>query len=171
MARRQGTRAAPVRGGFTLVEALLASAILALVIVSVTIPFTSASQNEQAGGRQTLATSLAEEMMEEILSKPFYDPNGYVTPGPDPGESSRGLYDNLDDYHGYSEAAGSIRNAAGDLCTDPLSYGLSRSVAAEYVYVSGQDTSGPPTFIRVTVTVSYRNQPVVRLVRLAYCVP
>ena len=45
---------------------------------------------------------------------------------------------------------------------------LAREVKATYVYVAGQDTGGPPTFIRVTVTVKYRDNPNVTLTRLVY---
>ena len=72
--------------GFTLMEALLATAILAMAIFAITMPFSTAAASEQLDGRQTLAVALAQEMMEEILAKPFDDPNGASTPGPEPGD-------------------------------------------------------------------------------------
>jgi MSHA pilin protein MshD len=156
------------RQGFTLIEALVAATILAITVTAVTLPFTAGAQNEQDSARLTLAVAYAQELMEEILSRPFDDPGGGMTPGPEAGETSRDLYDNIDDYHGYSEADGQIKDMYGLAATDRLAAGLSRSVAAEYVYVAGQDTSGSPTFIRVTVTVRYRGRPLVTLQRMVY---
>ena len=157
------------RRGFTLVEALLASSILAMAILALTLPFTAAAQNQRADGQITFAAALAQELVDEILTKPFYDPQGGgLTPGPEPGESGRNLFDNIDDYHGYSESDGNVTNAAGEVCTDALATGLSRSATAEYVRVAGQSDTDPPTFISVTVTVNYHSDPVVSLSRLVY---
>jgi len=149
-------------------EALLAAVILAVAITAITVPFTAAAQNQQDEARSTLAVSLAQGMMEEILSKPFRDPQGSTQVGPDPGETSRSLFDNIDDYDGYTEGPGQIVTLNGKLVNDPAGVGLSRHVSTTYVYVSDQNTTVPSTFIRVTVTMKYRNQSVVILTRLAY---
>ncbi len=50
------------------------------------------------------ATAVAEAYLEEILLKPFYDPDapaGPTCPGP---EASRDLYDNVCDYDGLDDA-------------------------------------------------------------------
>jgi len=154
--------------GFTLFEALLAAVILAMAIAAIIVPFTAGAQNEQADARRTLATSLAQEMMEEVLSRPFEDPQGSSEPGPEPEEVSRDQFDNIDDYDGYFEAVGEVVNMDGQVVDDPAAVGLSRQVSATYVYVSGQDTSEPPTFIRVKVEVHYRGQAVVTLTRLVF---
>ena len=154
--------------GFTLVEALLAAAILAMAIMAITAPFTAATRNEQADGRRTVAVSLASEIMEEIISKPFDDPDGASAVGPETGESTRESFDNIDDYHGYRETAGNIVDGGGTLAGDPLAHDLSRQVTTTYIYVAGQDMAGSPDFIRVEVTVSRKGLPLVSLTRLAY---
>ncbi len=156
--------------GFTLIEALIAASVLAMAIAAITMPFTVGAQNELADSRRTLAVSLAQEMMEEILDKPFSDPNGASKPGPEPGETSRSKFDNIDDYDGYVEQAGEIADAFGVVNNEPASVGLSRHVSATYVYVSGQDSSEDPTFIRVTVEIHFKNQVVITLTRLVYAV-
>jgi MSHA pilin protein MshD len=153
---------------FTLIEALLAAVILAMAVSAIAMPFTAGAQNEQVDARRTLAVSLAQEMMEEILTKPFDDPAGVMTPGPEPGETSRNTFDNIDDYHGYTEPPGCITNLDGQFINTPASVGLSRYVTATYVYVSGQDTGQPPSFIRVSVVVKHRGLPLVTLSRLVY---
>jgi MSHA pilin protein MshD len=157
-------------GAFTLVEALLAVVVLAMAITAITMPFTAAAQHDQEDGRRTLAVALAQELMEEILARPFYDPQTPedMTPGAEIGESGRDEFDNVDDYHGYAEAAGAIVTAGGDRLSDPLASTLSREVLAEYVWVSGQQQDAEATFIRVTVTVFHGDDPLVTLTRLVY---
>ncbi len=156
--------------GFTLIEALIAASVLAMAIAAITMPFTVGAQNELADSRRTLAVSLAQEMMEEILDKPFNDPDGASSPGPEPGETNRSKFDNIDDYDKYMEPPGQIADASGVINDEPASVGLSRHVSATYVYVSGQDASEDPSFVRVTVQIYYKNQVVITLTRLVYAV-
>ena len=157
--------------GFTLIEALMASAVLAMAITAITMPFAAGAKNEQVDARQTVAVGLAQEMTEEILSKPFDDPNQTSTPGPEPAETSRRRFDNVDDYDGYSEAPGGIEDVNGIVIMDGAAAGLSRHVSAEYYYVTGQDMGKEPTFIRVTVEVRHNGNPLVTVTRLVYDVP
>ena len=156
------------RKGFTLIEALLAISLLAMGITAITVPFTAAAQNEVEDASQCLGGTLASEMMEEILSKPFNDPQGDSVPGPEVGESSRGNFDNIDDYDDYEESAGSIADAFGSVVTDPAAYNLSRHVDVDYAYVNGQDTDESPTFVRITVEMQQSGQPLLAVVRLVY---
>jgi type II secretory pathway pseudopilin PulG len=153
--------------GFTLIEALLAAVILAMAITAIVMPFSAGVQNEGIDGRRTLAVNLAQGMMEEILTKPFYDSGGSTVLGPEPGET-RFAFDNIDDYDGLSEADGQIKNMDGSVVTDPAAKGLSRNVRCAYVHVSGQNLSDAATFIRVTVEIRYNNQPLVTLSRLVF---
>ncbi len=159
--------------GFTLLEALLAAVVLAFAAVAITVPFASAARNEQTDARRTLAVSLAQELMEEILSRPFMDgdPSYARNAGPDPGESTRSLFDNVDDYDGHTEPPGAITDMAGNVVDCSVSEGLSRRATVSYVHVSGQEMSEPPTFVCVVVEVRYAQRPVVTLTRLVYAVP
>ena len=147
----------------------MASVILAMAIAAITMPFTAGAQNQQADGSRTLAVDLAQELMEEIMSKPFQDPQGASQVGPESGETSRAKFDNIDDYNNYTEAAGQIASWDGQVITDPAAADLSRRVTCTYVYVAGQDTGQPPSFIKVKVDVLSKNTPIVTLTRLAYC--
>ena len=153
---------------FTLVEALMASTILAMAIFGILVPFSTGAQNQQTDARYTMAVNLAQELLEEILSKPFYDPQGPSAPGPEAGETSRSLFDNIDDYDGYSEPDGGIVDHDGHAITDPIAKGLTRQASCAYVYVTGQDHGAGATFIRITVTVSYKGMAVVSLKRLVF---
>jgi len=151
-------------------ESLLAVVILSLAVGAIIMPFTAGARNEQADARRTLAVGLAQEMMEEILAKSFEDdvPQFARNPGPEPGETDRGLFDNIDDYDGYEEQPGDIADITGQVINDPAATELSRHVTATYIYVAGQDTSEPASFIRVVVEIRYRDQLVVQLTRLVY---
>jgi len=154
--------------GFTLTESLLASVILAMAITAITTPFTVSARNEQADGRRTVAAFLAGALMEEITSKPFADPEGTSSVGPEAGESTRAAFDNIDDYDDYEETAGAIVDGLGNLAADPLAYDLSRHVKTTYVYVDGQDVSEPASFIRIEVEVRRGGQTIAGLTRLHY---
>ncbi len=153
---------------FTLAEALVASAILVASITAVSLPFSTAAHNQLAEARRTVAVALAQELMEEILSKPFADPNGASAPGPEAGETTRALFDNLDDYDGLAESEGQITGLDGQIVSTPAATGLSRSATVSYIYMGGQSTASPPSFIRVTVAIRFHDQPEVSLTRLVY---
>ena len=158
------------RSGFTLMEALLAAVILTIAVSSIVMPFTAAAQQTLENTRQTLAANLAQEMMEEILAQPFNDEDvdwKYVL-GPDIGENTRDLFDNMDDYNGYTEDVGAIQDYSGEVLGDATDAGLSREVEVTYVYVDGQSQANPPSFLRVTVKVLHEDQTIVELSRLVY---
>lgn len=149
--------------GFTLIEALLASVILTLVVGAILMPFTAGAQNAVQNAREVLAANLAQELMEEILSKSFNDPDGTNA-----GETNRMKWDDMRDYNNFSESQGNIKNLNGEIFTDPLASNMSRTAKVESVYVAGQDTSNPPTFLRITVEVRYKGQVIKRISRLVY---
>lgn len=159
--------------GFTLLEALLSSIVLAVCVAAITAPFAAAARNEQVEARRTLAVNLAQEIMEEILALPFDDDlTDYVHhPGPEADESYRMLFDNVDDYDEYAESPGTLTDVMGYVLDCPATADLSRHVTASYVYVSGQDTANLPNFVRIVVEIRYRGQPIVTLTRLIYDMP
>ncbi len=161
-------RVASHNAGFTLIESLMAISLLAVSITAVTMPFTAAAMAEIEDARRTVAAALAREMMEEILALDFYDPDGVSVQGPEAGETARADFDNIDDYHGYSEDEGDVRSADGSVMSDPASQGLSRSVTVEYGHVDEQDVDDTPTFVQVTVGVQYMGSDVANIVRLVY---
>jgi len=152
-----------VSSGFTLIEALLASVILTLVVGAILMPFTAGAQNAVQNAREVLAANLAQELMEEILSKSFNDPDGTNA-----GETNRMKWDDMRDYNNFSESQGNIKNLNGEIFSDPLAANMSRTAKVESVYVAGQDTSNPPTFLRITVEVRYKGQVIKRISRLVY---
>jgi MSHA pilin protein MshD len=129
-ARFIGLRKPKRRRGISLAECLIALTILPLAVTAIAYAIVSGQQESVEALRQERAAVLAEALMEEILADAYADPQGAVTLGPDAGETARNLYDNMDDYHGFSETAGAVKNAAAVLY--PSAYqSLSRSVSCE----------------------------------------
>ena len=96
------------------------------------------------------ATFYAQELMEEVKSKDFVDPQEPTNTnlGPNGGESSsnKDTFDDVDDFMGCTDS----------LVTTPAT-GYTRSVVVGYVTLSGNSwvSSGSPTpFKRIQVTVS-----------------
>lgn len=87
--------------GLTLVECLLAMAILAVAILGITIAVTAGQKHLQYGETRLAAARLAEHLLEEIQSRPYA--------GHGAGRSSY----HVDDYDGFHESPGEIKDAAG----------------------------------------------------------
>lgn len=138
--------------GFTLVEAVSAIAVLAVAAAAIVMPFSTGAAQEREHAVRTTAACLADELMNRIISLPFES---------DTGET-------VIDYDGYSQPIEPLWADDGTLLEDPAAAGMTRTATCEYVYVTGQDTNDPPSFIRVTVRVDYRGDTIVKLSRLVY---
>jgi prepilin-type N-terminal cleavage/methylation domain-containing protein len=157
----------PLRRAFTLVEALLASTILAVVAASAALPFAAGVQQAQEAARLEQAVALGQAMMEEVLARPFFEPgNSTPAPGPDSGETARTLFDNIDDFHGFSESVGGLRNYQNQPITDSAAAGLWRTVAVQYVSFPIQTAQDTNSFVKVTVNVFDGNTLALTLQRL-----
>lgn len=128
-------------------EALVASAILALAVAAIAQAVTAGQTQTHAAMRDLRAVSLAEALLEEVLAKSYADPDG---PGQD-AETARGDFDDLDDFNGFTEPAGAVSDAAGTLYP-PAFQAFRRSVAVvpQTVNVAG---FAPAPCLRVTVAV------------------
>jgi type II secretory pathway pseudopilin PulG len=149
--------------GITLLESLLAAIVLALAVTALVMPFTAGAQSVAEEARMTLAVNLAQDLMEEILSKAFRDPDGTSF-----GETGRSAWDDMSDYDGFSEQEGCIVGSDGATIEGAAAVGLTRHASVQSVYVAGQDTAKPPTFCRVSVNVRYHGHTIMQISRLAY---
>ena len=155
--------------GFTLTEAMMAVVVLGIAAASLLLPFISGAAVRAEGVNRTLAARLASDLMEQILRLPFHDPNDGTSLGPESGETVPTGFDNIDDYHGYTEPQGQVRDAAGAVFTDSRYANFSRSVTCEYVYVLPQPAESDPAkceFIRITVQVNHSSKQMATVVRL-----
>lgn len=139
--------------GFTLMEVMFAVLVLSFSVAALTQAVVSAQSHTYEAMHASRAITLAEAMIDEILSKPYEDPEGDITVGPDAGEATRVLFDNADDYDGYTEPAGAVMDQSLALYPE-LYQRFSRSVTATYVTESLPDLGGDHEGLSVTVTVT-----------------
>ena len=137
--------AAKNKKGFSLVEALLATALLGIVATGVILPFTSAAVVRAEGPKRTLAAKLACDLMEAVINTPF---------------------DQIVANYNYSESEGGIRDAGGVVFTDPGYARFSRSVSSNYVTISQETGAGQVKYILATVNVYYDGQQIAVINRL-----
>lgn len=157
MPRRAGQR------GFTLMETLIASTVLAVCVLAISQLIVAGQMQTYAALHQDRALSLAEAIIEEMVALPYHDPEGGVDLGPDAGESSRADFDNLDDYHGYQETAGHVVDIAGE------SYGLrfarfSRQVTCADTTLPVGEVDVPGLLVTVTVRDGAQTWTVTRFI-------
>ncbi|MEM9414201.1 MAG: prepilin-type N-terminal cleavage/methylation domain-containing protein [Planctomycetota bacterium] len=139
--------------GFTLLEVLIASMILAFATLGLVQAVSAAQAQTYDALRRARATALADALLEEVLSKPYADPQAETAVGPDTGESGRDDFDNVDDYHGFAEAAGALSDHAGALYPTRFQR-FERSVTVQPQTVSVAGLGGDRSGMLVTVTVT-----------------
>jgi len=95
MRRSRSTRTVP---GFSLVEAVIATAIVGglLVAALTTVGATARARQVTTDGDKALV--LAKDLLDEVLAKPYFDPQGSAALGREVDETSRDQYDDVDDY-------------------------------------------------------------------------
>ena len=156
------------RGGFTLAEALIASIVLAIVAASAALPFAAGYQQVSDSAQLEQAVALGEAMMEEILARPFFDPEQLsASLGPEVGENTRDQFNNIDDFSAYSEANRILRNFDDGSVTKETLQGFWRSVLVEYVTFPGQAADDVDSLVHIQVLVFHGNRLLVRLDRIA----
>jgi len=154
------------RSGFTLAEGLLAVVVLTVAVGGIMGPISASYQQTRTVSQTTTAVSLAQQLLDEILSKPFVDPTDLSTTlGPEADELNRTAFDNIDDYHGYHDTTDStksdaMKTASGAAITWNGTDVYSRSVQMEYrATCSGAAvSSGDYLMITVTVTMPHGHQ-------------
>ena len=153
--------------GFTLIELIIGIVVLAIsfsVITSLVIPTTIQSANQL---HQIRAAELGQTLMNEILAKSFDENSDHVGGalrcgetganactstsagtgnfGSDTGETSRALFDDVDDYHGLIESGTNIQNSEGSTMGDLyLGYEVRVDVIYDSNYDDVADQTGDP---------------------------
>ena len=131
--------------GFTLAEAMMAVVILGITSTAIILPFSSGAAVQAEGRYRTLAAKLASDLMEEIVNTPFA---------------------NIVSTYNYSETQGQVKNAAGEVFTDPIYAKFSRDVSCVNVYVPQESQAVDSQFIHTTVRVYYDGREITVINRL-----
>ena len=135
------------RSGVSLIELVAVIVVVGIAVPALLTVWADISWRSVRSEALSDSALYAHDLMEEIRSKRFDEAD--ETPwtasaqfGPDPGETTRNLYDDVDDFNGFSETV-----AAGYVC----------SAAVGYMQLNGavwQAASGVTDFKRITVTVA-----------------
>ena len=156
--------------GFTAVEALIAATILSILTAAVSGAL-MAGRAQSKLARDTLSASfLAQSLMDEINRLPFNDPNGYTTMGPDAGET-RTTFNNIDDYSGYTDGAGTSTTTITDLANNPypdVYQSFVRTVSMTAMTISPSGWNRTLNGLLITVSVTRDGVELVKLQRIAW---
>lgn len=145
------------RGGFTLIEAALATIIIGVGVVSMMQLFAALTSQNAVSAQETSAMMLANNVVEAVAALPFNDPQtGTRTFGPETGQVLA-TFDDIDDFDGQSF------NPPIDAMRQPIAAlsAYSQVVSVVPVY-SNQPTNGPTAkttytgAVRVTVIILHR---------------
>jgi type II secretory pathway pseudopilin PulG len=132
--------------GFTLAEAVIATIVLGIAAAGVLLPFAGGAASRAEGMRRTLAANLATGLMEQIIGTPFEQI--------------------VNNFNGYTEPQGQVKDATGTIFTSPIYAKFSRSASCQYVYVPQESGAAQPQFICATVQVYYEGRQVAAVSRL-----
>jgi len=139
--------------GLSLVETLAAIMILQVAVLGVIYTVTAGHEHTQEVSNTLTASRLADDLMEEIMARAYADPEGGLGLGADTGESSRALFDDVDDYHNFSETSGNLADSAGtDYPDDWQTFTRSVQVVAASEFVA--DINATITGKTVTVSIT-----------------
>lgn len=123
--------AGALRGAFTLLESLIASAVLSLIVLAVGAAVTAGQQASYEARNAVLAAMAGDDLLSDLASQPYGD---------------------LEDYHLFEQPIGSITTLAGR--PYPASYGaLGRSVVIEEVVLEEPETRARIRGRRIVVNV------------------
>lgn len=126
--------------GFTLIELIIFIVVVGVGVAGILSVYTNTIRNSADPMVRKQALAIAESLMEEITAKEFANPSGGYT------GTSRALWDDVDDYNGYSSTG--ITDASGASVAGLGGYNVSPAVAVTSVTVSGA------TFKQIVVSVT-----------------
>lgn len=132
---------------FSLLEALVASSIIAVTTLALVSPFSLAASHQRLDADRTVGLALATQMMERLL---LLD------------------YAQVLALDGHSETGRKITDAANQAMNDPTLDGFTRTIAAREVVMPlpGEGEGDAAVFCAATVTVTHTGMNPVVLWRL-----
>jgi hypothetical protein len=153
-----------IRPGLALIEAVLASMVVGLMFVAALRLVVASRAGEADIEHRTIAAHLASELLSEIMSLPYADPNEPPVFGPEPSEhgaAARAAFDDVDDYHGWIESPPQERSGGARAHLA----GWSRTVDVHFVTPGDPSVASPVDrgVKRITVTVRRAGIPMSRM--------
>mgnify|MGYP005840445647 CR=1 FL=1 len=158
--RRFGMRPGNVRrdlapAGFSLLEAMIASAVLGIAVAGLAVALAAAHQNERFARERGRMLQVGRALLEDIAATPFLAPAIGNKPGYAQGELDRSKYDDVFDFNGYSDAI-PLDDLTAEIAADKDVPRLIRRVMVRPRSDPSTDTASPLTanfaYVGVTVT-------------------
>jgi prepilin-type N-terminal cleavage/methylation domain-containing protein len=154
--------------GFTILESLLAAAVLTILAAGVGQLLAASYQQTLAENQTATAVALGRQLLEEIACKPLLDPaTGNTTPLATAKTGARSAFTGAGDYNLYSDHSTSLTTLGG--ATENVTTGqtYTRSVSVQLGATPTGDSVSPTSdFAVVTVTVTTPLGQTVKLQRL-----
>jgi type II secretory pathway pseudopilin PulG len=147
----------PTRRGFSLIEATFSVILVAVMFAAVMTTVGAARVVRYKTDGRSRGSTLAHDLMAEILQAPYEEPDGPAALGRDPSESGvdRADFDDIDDYDDWDSSPPELRDGT------PLSLpaGWSRAVEVRWIVADNLAiTSGTETNAkRIVVIVKHNN--------------
>ncbi len=147
----------PTRRGFSLIEATFSVVLVAVMFAAVMTTVGAARVVRYKTDGRSRGSTLAHDLMAEILQTPYEEPDGPGALGRDPSESggSRANFDDVDDYDDWNSSPPELKD--GTALSLPV--GWSRAVEVRWVVANNLTlTAGTETDAkRIIVTVKHNN--------------
>ncbi len=152
------------RAGFTLLEGLIASAILAGAVVAAASAMSACFAQTQTATEQAQAIELAGALIEQISAYPLRDPDATDN------ETTFATFDDVGDFAGYTDttAAGidAMRSIDGSVLSLPHAPEMTRRVGVEFRQQPDGARDDGGRLAMVTVVVTRPGMPTVVIRRL-----
>jgi len=126
--------------GVTLIELIVSIVILGIAATGILMVITQTTRHSADPMLREQAVAIAQSYMDEILLHPLGDPDGVS------GETDRGLFDDVWDYHGTSDDGARDQNGTAIPGLEP--YNVSVAIDDTGVTLGGS----PATYVSVRVT-------------------
>jgi Tfp pilus assembly protein PilV len=136
------------RGGFTLIESLLAGVVLAIVAVGISSTLAASYQHTVVLNQTATAVSLARQLLEEIAAQPFTAPVSTAK------TTARSTFAGTGDYNLYTDNGSNLTTLGGASINATGGMSFTRSVSVQTGAVpAGIQAPTSSDFEVVTVTV------------------
>jgi MSHA pilin protein MshD len=138
--------------GFTLIELIIFIVVVGVGVAGILSVYTTSIKNSADPLVRKQALAIAESLLEEIVLKDYCDPDTVdrstnpPTCGAHTVEASRSLYDDVDDYHGYTTS--SIVDGSGAAVSGLTGYRIEPAVSVTTA------TLGSLTLKQIVVSVT-----------------
>lgn len=144
--------------GFTLIELIIFIVVVSAGLAGILSVMNTTVKSSADPMLRKQALAIAESLLEEILLKDYCDPDTVVagsppTCGAPTVEATRNLFDNVDDYNGYSTTGG-IVDLTGTAVAGLTQYNISPAVSVALVTAAESSQLNAVGAKKVTVSVT-----------------